>query len=68
MLPDADLGVFARSLKDAVLKNGGQTCTTNSRILVPHGRSSEIIDVLASYVDGLVMGDPLDESVTMGPW
>ncbi|MCD2119392.1 MULTISPECIES: aldehyde dehydrogenase [Rhodococcus] len=67
VLPDADLDVFAGGLKDAVLKNGGQTCTTNSRILVPHGRSSEIIDALASYVDGLVMGDPLDESVTMGP-
>ena len=67
VLPDADLDVFARSLDDAVFKNGGQTCTTNSRILVPHSRSREVLDVLAAYVDDLAMGDPLDDAVTLGP-
>lgn len=67
VLPDADLDVFAKGLDDAVLKNGGQTCTTNSRILVPRGQTQEVLDVLASYVDDLVVGDPLDDAVTLGP-
>lgn len=67
VLPDADINAFADTLSTAVFKNGGQTCTTNGRILAHRDRYDEVVEALVSYATGLKAGDPLDESVTLGP-
>lgn len=67
ILPDANLDRFVATMDTAVFKNGGQTCTTNSRILVPRERREEVIDALVTYAQELRVGNPLDDTVTLGP-
>jgi aldehyde dehydrogenase (NAD+) len=64
---DADLDVFLDGLAGASYMNNSQTCTTQSRILVPRSRYDEIVDALAQHTRGLSVGDPLDPSVQIGP-
>jgi acyl-CoA reductase-like NAD-dependent aldehyde dehydrogenase len=66
-LDDGDTDTFVRGLGMASFLNNGQTCTTQSRVLAPRSRYAEVVDAVASYADGLVVGDPLDPSVTCGP-
>lgn len=67
VLPDADLDTFAASLGNTAFQNNGQACISQSRILAPRSRYTEVIEAVAAYARGLVVGDPLDRSVTCGP-
>ncbi|SDG50159.1 aldehyde dehydrogenase [Klenkia brasiliensis] len=67
VLDDADMDTFLANLDGASFMNNGQTCTTQSRILAPRSRYAEVTDALADYCRGLVVGNPLEESTTLGP-
>ena len=64
---DADLDVFRAGLAGASFMNNSQTCTTQSRILAPRSRYSEVVDAVATYAAELTVGDPLDPAVQCGP-
>jgi len=49
------------------LMNNGQVCGAQSRILVSNKRYGEVVDALGAAVGALKVGDPLDESVQVGP-
>ena len=47
--------------------NSGQTCVALSRLLVPRARLAEAEDLAASTAASYTLGNPLDESTSLGP-
>jgi acyl-CoA reductase-like NAD-dependent aldehyde dehydrogenase len=49
------------------LMNNGQVCGAQSRVLVSKKRYAEVTEALGAAVGALKVGDPLDETVQIGP-
>ncbi len=64
---DADLAAAAAAAPGAVFGNAGQDCCARSRILVERSALDSFMDALEEAVEGLRVGDPLDEATQMGP-
>lgn len=64
---DADLEVAVPGVAWAALLNNGQVCTSTERIYVHESLYTEFTALLAEYVEGLVLGDPLDPATDLGP-
>jgi 3,4-dehydroadipyl-CoA semialdehyde dehydrogenase len=72
LAPDVDLGsdTFALFLADVVrdmTQKTGQKCTAIRRVLVPAARAADIHDALRERLGAIVVGDPANETVRMGP-
>jgi betaine-aldehyde dehydrogenase len=67
ILDDADVGVTMMGLRDAAFRNSGQTCTNQTRVLVPRSRLDEFTDALCHMVSSMVVGDPTDPDTDIGP-
>jgi aldehyde dehydrogenase (NAD+) len=67
ILDDADLDGTMQRLRQVSFGNNGQLCYANTRLLAPRSRYSEVVDAAAAMADSLVVGNPLDESVDIGP-
>jgi betaine-aldehyde dehydrogenase len=64
---DADLDAAAAAAPGAVFGNAGQDCCARSRILVQAAALDDFLAALAPRVEGIKVGDPLDEATEMGP-
>jgi acyl-CoA reductase-like NAD-dependent aldehyde dehydrogenase len=64
---DADVEKAARAAPYAVFDNSGQDCCARSRIMVEKPAVDEFLAALKDEVEGMKVGDPLDESTIMGP-
>jgi acyl-CoA reductase-like NAD-dependent aldehyde dehydrogenase len=64
---DADLEAAAEAAPSAVFGNAGQDCCARSRILVQESVLDDFLGALARVVEGIRVGDPLDEATQMGP-
>jgi len=64
---DADLQAAAEAAPRAVFGNAGQDCCARSRILVQESVLDEFLSALSGVVEGIRVGDPLDEATQMGP-
>lgn len=64
---DGDVDTLLTGLGNASFMNNSQTCTTQSRILVARSRYDEVVDAVAQYCRGMVIGNPLDPATTCGP-
>ncbi|GAA3733137.1 acyl-CoA reductase-like NAD-dependent aldehyde dehydrogenase [Spinactinospora alkalitolerans] len=67
LLEDAPLPLFLDHLLNLSFNNNGQTCTNNTRLLVPRSRYEEIVDAVTATVASWPVGDPLDPSTVIGP-
>ncbi|MGC0367364.1 aldehyde dehydrogenase (NAD+) [Rhodococcus sp. 27YEA15] len=67
VLPDADLQLAVDSVASGVYFNSGQICSALTRLVVPRNRIDEISELLREKANAVVIGDPLQESTTMGP-
>jgi aldehyde dehydrogenase (NAD+) len=67
VLDDVDIELFSANIGNASLRNNGQTCTSQTRILAPRSRYTEVVDSVAEFLSELVVGNPLDPNVTCGP-
>ncbi|AXI80983.1 aldehyde dehydrogenase [Peterkaempfera bronchialis] len=67
LLEDAPLPLFLDHLLDLSFNNNGQTCTNNTRLLVPRSRHEEVVDAVTETVAGWQTGDPLDPDTVIGP-
>jgi aldehyde dehydrogenase (NAD+) len=67
VLDDADLDQVIPVLLAAGLDNNGESCTALTRILVSRRRHGELVETLAAAVSALVVGDPFDPAVDVGP-
>jgi betaine-aldehyde dehydrogenase len=64
---DADLEKAAAAAPLAVFGNAGQDCCARSRILVERSAVDPFLAALDRAVQGMRVGDPLDEATQMGP-
>ena len=64
---DADVEAAAAAAPWAVFDNAGQDCCARSRILVEQEVLDDFLSAMKPVVEGIKVGDPLDESTQMGP-
>ncbi|BCO56795.1 aldehyde dehydrogenase family protein [Mycobacterium intracellulare] len=69
LLPDVDVtdDLLERLLFEGCTMHAGQACILNSRLLLPEAIHDEVVDRLAALSREVVIGDPVDPEVTMGP-
>ncbi|MFQ5656047.1 MAG: aldehyde dehydrogenase family protein [Candidatus Methylomirabilales bacterium] len=64
---DANLELAVRAAILSAFKTTGQRCTSASRLIVHEGRMEEFSKAYAAMTKRIVIGDPLDEQIFMGP-
>lgn len=64
---DADLDRAADALVFSAFNNAGQTCTAGSRLLVETSIASQFVEKVATRLNTVVIGDPLDPETRVGP-
>ncbi len=67
VLEGADLKKAAEAVVTDCFMNTGQTCNAITRMLIPADRSKEAEAFIKEAAAGLKVGDPLDETVDIGP-
>ncbi len=67
VMPSADLEAAAATAVRARVLNNGQSCIAGKRFIAHTEVYDEFADLFASRMAALVVGDPLDESVDVGP-
>jgi aldehyde dehydrogenase (NAD+) len=64
---DADLALAARAILFAAVGTAGQRCTSTRRIIMQRGIAADLTERLKRAYAQVVIGDPLDDGVLMGP-
>ncbi|WP_370328953.1 aldehyde dehydrogenase family protein [Mycolicibacterium hippocampi] len=64
---NVDGELLQRLLFEGCTLHAGQACILNSRLLVPDALHDDIVGGLVELANGVVIGDPADPEVTMGP-
>lgn len=67
VMPDADLEKVAAATATTGFANAGQVCISTQRVLVNQKVYGDFIDALKPRVEALKTGNPLEDSVKMGP-
>ena len=67
VLPDADLDSVIPELAPNTMRNNGQTCTNQTRVLAHRDRYSEVVEALREAIGAFPIGDPSDPEVFIGP-
>ncbi len=64
---DAEVQPALQGAIGACFANGGQDCCSRARILVQREIYAEAVEILATEIEAMTVGDPLDETNRMGP-
>jgi acyl-CoA reductase-like NAD-dependent aldehyde dehydrogenase len=67
VMPDADLEKVATAIASTGFANAGQVCISAQRIISLAPIYGDVVDAVRAKVAAMKYGDPLDESVKMGP-
>jgi aldehyde dehydrogenase (NAD+) len=67
VMDDADIGEAVGAAVTAGFSNGGQWCTSTSRILLHKGIARTFLDALTARCEKMNVGDGLLETTDMGP-
>jgi aldehyde dehydrogenase (NAD+) len=67
LLEDADLPKAVQMTVNRAFLNSGQTCDAWTRLLVPHARLAEVLDLAVAASGRLTVGDPFDVDTRLGP-
>ena len=67
VLDDGDLGAGAGIAAFSVCMHAGQGCALTTRLVVPRSRYDEAVDIAASTMAGIGVGDPTDPTTICGP-
>lgn len=67
LLDDADLPTAVRATVNSCFLNSGQTCSANTRMLVPEDRYEEAARLAVEVAQGFPPGSPLDSRTKLGP-
>jgi len=65
-LPDA-VGKVGAGAAAVVAMTAGQACVAATRMLVPHDRKDEVVQIVSQTYAALRVGPPTDPAATMGP-
>jgi acyl-CoA reductase-like NAD-dependent aldehyde dehydrogenase len=64
---DVDIEIAAQGAVWAACLNAGQVCTSAERFYVMKNIADDFVEASRSYVEGLNVGDPMDERTDIGP-
>jgi len=64
---DPEIDLFVREVAREITVKAGQKCTAIRRVIVPRKSVEAVAEALQARFRKLVIGDPRDETVTMGP-
>ncbi|MFE3002166.1 aldehyde dehydrogenase family protein [Nocardia sp. NPDC059246] len=67
LLPDADLSAAVGAGVANAFRNGGQTCSAWTRMLVPDEMYDDAVELAAALAADYRAGDPLDPATKLGP-
>ncbi len=67
LLDDVDLEAAVTRGVSACFANSGQTCTSPTRMLVPHNRMDEAAQIAKSVADRFILGPTDDPATQLGP-
>lgn len=67
VLDDADMDIAISSTLNGAFFSTGQRCTASSRIIVEAGIHDSFVEKLSHEMQKLVVGNPLDSAVQIGP-
>jgi succinate-semialdehyde dehydrogenase/glutarate-semialdehyde dehydrogenase len=67
VLPDADLEATIKLAVVGRFGNSGQTCIGAKRFIVPVSMKDRFLEAFTKATKTLKLGDPLDETTTLGP-
>ena len=67
VLDDADLEMAVDGVLFGGLTHQGQVCMSGSRIYIPQQQYADFVNLIEKRVKTLVLGNPMDHSVDMGP-
>jgi acyl-CoA reductase-like NAD-dependent aldehyde dehydrogenase len=67
VLPDVDIPKVAAKLFQGAFYRAGQVCAAIKRLYVHQDAYQPLVAELAKIADSVVVGDPFDPDVTMGP-
>jgi aldehyde dehydrogenase (NAD+) len=67
ILEDADLSRAVQQGVRTCFMNSGQSCNAPTRMLVPRGRLAEAASVAKATAEKITVGDPRQETSTLGP-
>ncbi|MBB6431586.1 aldehyde dehydrogenase [Algisphaera agarilytica] len=67
VLEDADLEQAAAAALHSRFDNCGQVCTCNERMYIQESVYDEFMSIFMPKVEAIKVGDPMDESMDMGP-
>lgn len=67
LLEDADFEKAVPAALNIAFLNSGQACIAGSRLLVPHERLAQVVELAKAAVAGMKVGDPADPATTIGP-
>ena len=67
VMPDADIEKVVQATVASGFSNAGQVCISTQRVLADSKVYGDFLDALKPQVEALIVGDPLEETVRMGP-
>ena len=67
VMPDADIEKVVAATVSTGFSNAGQVCISAQRIITNKAVYADFVDALKVDVEAINTGDPLDDSVKMGP-
>jgi aldehyde dehydrogenase (NAD+) len=67
LLDDADLSASVKATINRAFLNSGQTCDAWTRLIVPHSKAGEVLELAGASMRRLTVGDPFDPATRLGP-
>lgn len=67
ILPTANIAEAVAAGVSSIMSNTGQSCDAPTRMFVQRAQQAEALAVAKSVAEAIVIGDPSDEAVSMGP-
>ena len=67
VFPDADLSKVATAVSEGIFYSTGEICDAFARVLVHEDVKDEFVERFLTEAQSWTIGDPLEESTTMGP-
>lgn len=64
---DVDVDSAAESITGAALYNAGQECMAATRLIIAESVAERFLDAIVANLEKVRLGDPTDESTTLGP-
>jgi acyl-CoA reductase-like NAD-dependent aldehyde dehydrogenase len=67
VMVDADVRRAARAIVDGAFGNAGQNCLSVQRVFVARDRAAELVGLVVSQTEELIVGSKADRATTVGP-